>query len=67
LTLIRNRGRATNEELAVFFKAGFKPRHVLDILVGVAQKTLSNFTNHLADTKVDAPFKAFAWNPSQQG
>ena len=65
LTLIRNRGRATNEELDVFFNAGFKPRHVLDILVGIAQKTLSNYTNHLADTEVDAPFKPFAWNPNK--
>lgn len=62
LTLVRNRGRATQQELDAFFAAGFEPRHVLDILVGMAQKTLSNFTNHLAETEVDAPFKPFAWS-----
>ncbi len=63
LTLVRNHGKATQEELDAFFAVGFKPRHVLDILVGMAQKTLSNYTNHLANTEVDAPFKAFTWRP----
>lgn len=66
LNLVRNRGRASQEELDAFFAAGFKPRHVLDILVGMAQKTLSNFTNHLADTEIDAPFKPFAWTPAEK-
>lgn len=64
--LVRNRGKATEAEFDAFFSAGFKPRHVLDILVGMAQKTLSNFTNHLADTDVDEPFKPFAWTPSKK-
>jgi uncharacterized peroxidase-related enzyme len=63
LILVRNHGKATTEELNAFFSVGFKPRNVLDILVGIAQKTLSNYTNHLADTEIDAPFKAFSWSP----
>ncbi len=66
LILVRNRGNATQEELNAFFAAGFEPRHVLDILVGIAQKTLSNYTNHLTQTEVDAPFKAFTWTPEAQ-
>ncbi len=64
--LVKNRGKATQAEFDAFFSAGFKPRHVLDILVGMAQKTLSNFTNHLAETDVDEPFKPFAWEPTQK-
>lgn len=63
ITLVRNGGRATPEELAMFLSAGFKPRHILDILVGMAQKTLSNYTNHLSNTEIDEPFKAFTWSP----
>ena len=66
LILVRNRGRATQKELDTFFAVGFKPRHILDILVGMAQKTLSNYTNHLAKTDVDEPFKAFSWNAETQ-
>lgn len=34
---------------------------MMDILVGVAQKTLSNFTNHIADTPLDQAFEQFSW------
>ncbi|KUJ77579.1 carboxymuconolactone decarboxylase family protein [Ruegeria profundi] len=61
LTLVRGRGNAPKEDVEAFLAAGFEPRAILDILVGLAQKVLSNYTNHLAETPVDAPFKPFAW------
>jgi len=33
----------------------------LEIFLGLAQKTISNYTNHVAQTTVDAPFEKFAW------
>jgi len=44
---------------------GYNPEHVMDVLVGVAQKTMSNFTNHIAQTPLDDAFKAHAWAPAQ--
>jgi len=35
----------------------------LEVIVGIAFKTLSNFTNHLADTPIDKQFAPFAWEP----
>ena len=35
----------------------------LEILVGVMLKTLSNYTNHLAHTPLDAVFAPNAWHP----
>ena len=35
--------------------------HSMEVLVGVTQKTLSNYTNHLAETPVDPAMKAHAW------
>ncbi|MCA0930115.1 carboxymuconolactone decarboxylase family protein [Ruegeria profundi] len=61
LTLVRARGNAPKEDVDAFLASGFEPRAILDILVGLAQKVLSNYTNHLAETPVDAPFKPFAW------
>ncbi len=61
LILVRKRGNATSSEVDAFLAAGFKPRAILDILVGIAQKVLSNYTNHLAKTPVDEPFTPFAW------
>lgn len=36
-------------------------RQILEVVLGVSQKVMSNYTNHLADTPVDAPFRKFAW------
>jgi hypothetical protein len=37
---------------------------VLEVLVGVAMKTLSNYTNHIAETPLDEQLQAFAWERS---
>jgi len=46
-----------------FFEAGYDEGQLLDVLVGVAQKTLSNYTNHIGGTPVDAPMQANEWRP----
>ncbi|MEX1222551.1 MAG: carboxymuconolactone decarboxylase family protein [Idiomarina sp.] len=61
LTLVRNRGHASNDDLQAFHDAGYDKRHVLEIVVGIAQKVMSNYTNHLAATPVDKPFEKFSW------
>jgi alkylhydroperoxidase family enzyme len=49
-------------DIDTFYAAGFSKQNLLDIVLVLAQKVMSNFTNHLADTAVDEPFKVFAWN-----
>ncbi len=60
-TLLESRGWLDQQDMQTFYAAGYKPEHVLDVLVGVAQKTMSNFTNHIAQTPLDDAFKAHAW------
>lgn len=38
---------------------------MLDIILILAQKVMSNYTNHLAETPVDAAFEKFAWAPAK--
>jgi len=61
LSIIRNRGRVSDKELETFFTAGYGERQVLEIILGVAQKTITNYTNHIANTPVDVAFQEFAW------
>lgn len=61
LALVRERGHLTSEELERFYNAGYSQRNLLDIVLGISQKVISNYTNHLANTPVDAPFQKFAW------
>ena len=65
LKVVRQRGEVSDAEVATFLAAGFTKRNVLDVLIGVSQKVISNYTNHLAHTPVDAPFRKFDWTPAQ--
>ena len=61
LAMIRSRGNLAQEEMNKFFAAGFTQRQMLEIVLGMAQKVMSNYTNHLAETPVDSVFEKFAW------
>lgn len=61
LVLRATHGRPGETAIARFKKAGFDNRSIQDLLVIYAQKVLSNFTNALFETPVDAPFQTFAW------
>jgi uncharacterized peroxidase-related enzyme len=62
--LVERRGHLPEAELHAFLAAGYTPGQLLDTLVGVAQKTLSNFTNHLAGTPLDEPLSGSSWTPA---
>lgn len=61
LIIVRNRGHVTQEELTHFYNAGYTEQHVLEIILGLAQKVISNYTNHIGNTPIDKPFEQFAW------
>ena len=61
LKIVRNRGHITEKDLDTFYNAGYGEQQVLEIILGIAQKTISNYTNHIANTPVDARFQKFAW------
>ncbi|UCB54594.1 MAG: carboxymuconolactone decarboxylase family protein [Thiotrichales bacterium] len=64
--VVEKRGWLEPRDQEAFYAAGYEPHHVMDVLVGVAQKTMSNFTNHIAQTPLDDAFSAHAWNPEQR-
>jgi uncharacterized peroxidase-related enzyme len=56
-----DQGNVPEDEVEQFLAAGFSNRQILDIMVGVAMKTLSNYINHLAHTPLDDAFAPQAW------
>ncbi|MDU8912513.1 carboxymuconolactone decarboxylase family protein [Aestuariicoccus sp. MJ-SS9] len=66
LAVVRGRGNVDNEAVQAFLDAGFTKRQVLEVVLGVSQKVMSNYTNHLAETPVDEPMKAFAWEKGRK-
>lgn len=63
--LLEKRGWIDEAEMGELLTAGYTPSHALDVLVGVGQKTLSNFTNHFAHTPLDCVFEQRAWVPAE--
>ena len=60
--VVRERGWVSDsQELKNFFGAGYTKQHALEVILGVAMKTVSNYANHLTDTPVDAAFANEAW------
>lgn len=60
-TVVRKRGVLDAAELEAFFKAGYSRSHTLEVFVGVALKTISNYTNHIAATPLDEAFASGVW------
>jgi AhpD family alkylhydroperoxidase len=63
LAVRETHGRPGADALAVFEAAGYGERAILDVILVIAQKVMSNFTNSIFDTPTDAAFAAFAWTP----
>ena len=55
------RGWPTEEARKSFSEAGYTRQNALEVVLGVTMKTLSNYTNHLASTPLDAQFEPYAW------
>ena len=62
--VVRERGWVTETEVAAFIAAGFSQANVLEIVLGVAMKTLSNYANHVLHTPLDQAFEADRWQKS---
>jgi AhpD family alkylhydroperoxidase len=59
--VVRDRGWVDDASVQAFLDAGFETRHVLEVVLGVAMKTLGNYANHLTGTQTNAQIAAFAW------
>lgn len=59
--VVETRGRPGEVALSRFLSAGFNSEQLLDVIAIVAMKTLSNYTNHLAETPLDAQFAEHRW------
>lgn len=59
--VVDQRGWLSDEQVAEFLDAGYGRQQILEVVLGVAMKTISNYTNHFANTELDEAFQATAW------
>lgn len=60
--MVVDRGRPDSALVEAFLAAGYTRRNLLEVILAVGMKTLSNYTNHIAETPLDAAFEPAAWH-----
>ena len=60
--LVVTRGRPSRDAAHAFLRTGYSEVQVLYLILAIAVKTMSNYSNHLFDTPVDSIFKAREWS-----
>jgi uncharacterized peroxidase-related enzyme len=58
--IFESRGLITKAEATAFLTAGFEEKQIMEIVLAVAVKTLSNYSNHLFHSQVDDAFATYA-------
>jgi len=59
--MVVKRGLPDTADVNAFLGAGYSERQILEIVLAIAVKTLSNYANHLFHTPVDAIFAGRTW------
>jgi len=64
--LVEQRGWLSEEDTAAFFAAGYTKAQLLEVIVGISYKTLSNYVNKVAEAPLDDAFASAAWAPVEK-
>jgi uncharacterized peroxidase-related enzyme len=64
-TLLAKRGLPTKADVSAFLDAGYTERHILEVILAISVKTISNYSNHLFHTPVDGVFSQRIWEGEQ--
>ncbi len=59
--MVSKRGLPTQDDVEDFLAAGYTQINILEIILAISVKTISNYTNHLFHTELDDVFAARAW------
>lgn len=59
--MFETRGRPAQSDLDAFISAGYTEQHVLYLVLAMALKTISNYSNHLFNTPLDRAFQSREW------
>lgn len=59
--IVESRGWPSEQHVQAFFDAGYGQQQLLEVILGVGLKTLSNYTNHLTQHPLDQAFQAMEW------
>lgn len=58
--IVETNGNIDTEDLDRFYNAGFSPENIMEIIVGVSLKTISNYINHITENVINEQLEPFA-------
>ncbi|HSE22403.1 MAG TPA: carboxymuconolactone decarboxylase family protein [Pyrinomonadaceae bacterium] len=56
--IVSERGHVRAQTIENFLAAGYRKEQVLEVLIGIALKTMSNYLDHLSPNELDQPFRS---------
>lgn len=56
--IVNQRGYVEPQTIDNFIAAGYRKEQILEVLVGVALKTISNYTDHISPSELDQAFRS---------
>lgn len=59
--MFESRGMPPKDEAQAFLDAGFEENHILQIILALGVKTLSNYANHINQPDLDEAFAGHKW------
>lgn len=65
--MVEKRGWVSDGETDAFLAAGYTKAQILEVVLGISFKTLSNYTNHVAETPLDSAFSQRTWTAVTPG
>ena len=64
--VVIDRGFVSDTDVDAFLASGYDRAAVLAVILGVAMKVITNYTNHVAETPVNEAFQKHAWTPKSK-
>ena len=61
IQVVDKRGWVSHEDIQAFVDVGYTSQQILEVILGVSFKMLSNYVNHITDTPLDAAFAKKEW------
>lgn len=59
--LIRHRGQISENDARAFFTQGYEAGHLLEVLGGIALKTITNYLTQFSNVPLDQSLKDYVW------
>ncbi|NCS93713.1 MAG: alkylhydroperoxidase [Flavobacteriales bacterium CG_4_9_14_3_um_filter_40_17] len=65
-TMVTKKGNPAPEDVEGFLAAGYNETQILEIILAISVKIISNYSNHIFHTVPDAAFQSRVWTAPEQ-